>query len=54
MELGDINTNMDLFYVVRGGVEFVMREDVIQRAIKEHGSAGSASLQTESVLSYNS
>ena len=55
IELDDINTHMDLFYVVRGAVVFTMREDVIQRALKaDDNSQYSKSLETESVLSYSS
>lgn len=29
MNIDDINMNMDMFYVVRGAIEFTMREDAI-------------------------
>ena len=35
IELDDINTHMDFFYVVRGAVEFTMREDPIHKARKQ-------------------
>ena len=49
-DIGDINTHMDVFYIVRGEVEFLMREDPIHRARK----AGSEndSIATESVYSH--
>ena len=31
MDVTDINTNLDCFYVVKGAVEFTMREDMIHR-----------------------
>lgn len=54
IELDDINAHMDFFYVVRGAVEFTMREDPIHKARKEGTIESDASLMTESVFSYNS
>ena len=34
LDVGDINMNMDMFFVVRGDVEILMREDQIHRARK--------------------
>ena len=55
IEVGDINTHMDLFFIVRGAVEFTMREDAIHRARKADGSgADDRSLMTESEVSFDS
>ena len=46
---------MDLFYIVRGAVEFTMREDPIHRARKKESSGGEDhSLMTESEVSFDS
>ena len=34
IDIGDINTHMDLFFVLSGAIEFTMREDPIHRARK--------------------
>ena len=55
MEVGDINTHMDLFFIVKGAVEFTMREDPIHRARKQESSgADDQSLMTESEVSFDS
>ena len=55
IDIGDINTHMDLFYVVSGAIEFTMREDPIHRARKRGLSEQSdGSLITESACSFNS
>ena len=38
IEIGDLNTHMDLFYVLSGAIEFTMREDPIHRARKRGNS----------------
>ena len=55
IDIGDINTHMDLFFVLSGAIEFTMREDPIHRARKRGLSQQSnASLVTESEYSFNS
>lgn len=55
IEVGDINTHMDLFFIVKGAVEITMREDPIHRARKaESSGADEESLMTESEVSFDS
>ena len=47
MAVDDINADMDLFFVIKGAVEFTMREDHIQRACKAYQTSLDCSLVTE-------
>ena len=53
LKLDDINTHIDLFYVLSGAIEFTMREDPIHRA-RKRGEQSDGSLITESAFSVNS
>ena len=49
MKIDDINSHLDLFFVVRGELEFTMREDPIHRARNNYSYNDLGSIKTESI-----